>query len=100
MTAITGFVRHLVEKKAIIMDIQLLRHQCKEIANPTNTTLSRTVVRNTILTPECLGEQSPATLSVFPRVQTPSALPWQSGSIGAVKEAFPPLAVMLHVVTW
>lgn len=57
-------------------------------------------MRNTILTPECLGEQSPATLSVFPRVQTLSALPWQSGSTGTVKEAFLQLAVMLHVVTW
>lgn len=95
MTATTGFVRHLVEKKAIVMDFQLLIHTLiQETDDPTNT-LRKTVVRNTReFAPECLVEKSSATLSVFPRAQTLSALPLQPGSTGTAEKAFPLLVII------
>lgn len=69
MTAITGFVRHLVEKKAIVVDFQLLTHTL--IQETDDPTLKKIVVRNTReLALECLIGRSSATLGVFPRART------------------------------
>lgn len=88
MTAVTGFVRHLVEKKGIVVDFQLLTHTL--IQETDDPTLKKIVVRNTReLVLECLIGRSSATSSVFPRARTLSALPLQPGTTSAAEKAFP-----------
>lgn len=86
--AITGFVRHLVDKKAIVMDFQLLSDTL--IQETDDPTLKKIVVRNRReLALECLIGRSCATSSVFPRARTLSALPLQPGTTSAAEKAFP-----------
>lgn len=111
MTATAGFVGHLVAKKRLLPWIVSVLLSCgfsdmlfKEEDNPASTTtLSRIVGNMRLLPPERLGEKSSATLhllplSLFPRAQALSALPLWSGSTGTRREAFPLLAVILHLV--